>query len=167
VPIKPAYTKLTKDISGPSIKAALAGNGTNENQISAQEQFELFNRSTRNDTFTENQLYLKWAELLDTLNDHPNLKSTLNRKPVLKDNCTLLLKINNLVQDELIKNNKPQLVAWLRRELKNSSIDILTEVDQEPAKRIIYTDEEKLEEMVRKNAGLALLKQLFHLDFDS
>lgn len=100
------------------------------------------------------------------MNDRPNLRSTLNRKPLLTENNLLVLKLDNLVQEELIRNNKPQLVAWLRKELRNSRIDLTTEISQEPTRRIIYTDNEKLDEMLRKNPDLSLLKESFQLDFD-
>jgi hypothetical protein len=127
----------------------------------------LFNQPSRDEVLTENELYTRWAELLETLNDRPNLKSTLTTKPVLKENNVIVVKINSRVQEELIKNNKPHLVSWLRRELQNTSVDLITELVQEPLKRIIYTDNEKLEEMLRKNRNLALLKERFHLDFDN
>jgi DNA polymerase III subunit gamma/tau len=154
-------------MSGPSIKAALSGKETTENNISVQEQFEIFSRSKENELFTEEMLLKKWGDLLETLNDRPNLKSTINQKPQLTENNTVLLKIDNLVQEELIRNNKPQLVAWLRKELRNATIDLATEFTKEPARRIIYTDDEKFDEMVRKNSALSLLKEKFHLDFDN
>jgi hypothetical protein len=46
-------------------------------------------------------------------------------------------------------------------------VEVVTEVVNEPAVRIIYTDADKLEEMLKKNAALALLKQKFNLDFDN
>jgi hypothetical protein len=154
-------------MSGPSIKAALSGKEITGNNISVQEQFEIFSRSKENEVFTEEMLLTKWAVLLETLSDRPNLKSTINRIPQLTDNNIISLKIDNLVQEELIRNNKPQLVAWLRKELRNSTIDLVTEFTNEPAKRIIYTDDEKFEEMIRKNSALSHLKELFHLDFDN
>jgi len=154
-------------MSGPSIKAALSGKEVTENNISVQEQFEIFSKNKENEEFTEELLLEKWADLLETLNDRPNLKATINQIPKLTGNNTILLKIFNLVQEELIRNNKPQLVAWLRKELRNSTIDLVTEFTREPTRRIIYTDDEKLEEMLRKNSALSLLKEKFHLDFDN
>jgi hypothetical protein len=154
-------------MSGPSIKAALSGKEVTENNISVQEQFEIFSKNKENEEFTEELLLKKWADLLETLNDRPNLKATINQIPQLTGNNTILLKIFNLVQEELIRNNKPHLVAWLRKELRNSTIDLVTEFTREPARRIIYTDDEKLEEMLRKNSALSLLKEKFHLDFDN
>jgi hypothetical protein len=167
-PARPSFTKLTREMSGPSIKAALSGKEVTENNISVQEQFEIFSKNNKeNEEFSEELLIKKWADLLETLNDRPNLKSTINQKPKLKGNNTILLKIDNLVQEELIRNNKPHLVAWLRKELRNSTIDLVTEFTREPVRRIIYTDDEKFDEMLRKNSALSLLKEKFHLDFDN
>jgi hypothetical protein len=154
-------------MSGPSIKAALSGKEITENNISVHEQFEIFSKNKENEEFTEEMLLKKWADLLETLNDRPNLKSTINQKPQLTGDKIIILKIDNLVQEELIRNNKPHLVGWLRKELRNSSIDMVTEFTKEPARRIIYTDDEKLDEMIRKNSALSLLKEKFHLDFDN
>lgn len=127
----------------------------------------MFNKSVENEGFTQEMLYEKWSLLLEAQNDRPNLKATLNQQPILEENCMILLKINNRVQEELIRNHKPQLVAWLRKELRNANIDLTTEITLEPARRIIYTDDEKLEEMMRKNPELSLLKERFQLDFDN
>ena len=109
----------------------------------------------------------KWAEYLESLNDRPNLKASLNRQPMWTPDGKLVLKIDNLVQEELIRDEKPRLVAWLKRELRNGSLELNTVMVSEPARKMIYTDGEKLEEMVRKNPTLALLKQKFNLDFDT
>jgi len=145
----------------------LSGKEFSNNAVSVQDQFEMFNKSVENEGFTQEMLYEKWSLLLEAQNDRPNLKATLNQQPILEDNCMILLKINNRVQEELIRNHKPQLVAWLRKELRNANIDLTTEITLEPARRIIYTDDEKLEEMMRKNPELSLLKERFQLDFDN
>lgn len=158
---------MSVDISGPSIKSALEGTSMNGERVSAQEQHLLFSRSSDNQTFSEEMLLARWTDFLETLNDRPNLKSALNRKPQLKPDGTVFLRLDNLVQEELIRDYKPQLIGWLRRELKNSTVEVVTEVVNEPAVRIIYTDGDKLEEMLKKNAALTLLKQKFNLDFDN
>jgi hypothetical protein len=57
------------------------------------------------------------------------------------------------------------LVSWLRTELKNSKIQLITQITETVKGRIIYTDSEKFEEMAKKNPNLAILKQKFNLDF--
>ena len=166
-PVRTTIRRLTADIAGPSVRSVLAGKRLQDEKMSAREQHQLFSRNQEEHPFTEEQLMQKWAEYLESLNDRPNLKASLNRQPIWTPDGKLVLKIDNLVQEELIRDEKPRLVAWLKRELRNGSLELNTQMVSEPARKMIYTDGEKLEEMVRKNPTLALLKQKFNLDFDT
>ena len=145
----------------------LAGTELNDAKVTAREQHLLFNQKQEDEPFTEEKLLRKWAEYLNSLTDRPNLKSSLNRKPLYSPDGRLVLEVENSLQEELIRDEKPRLVAWLKRELHNSNVEITTELVSEPARKMLYTDGEKLVEMLRKNASLALLQQKFNLDFDS
>jgi len=115
--------------------------------------------------FKKEDLALKWKEFLKRLDDRPNLQSTLARVPELRDNSELLLEIDNSIQDNLINSIKPELLSFLRRELRNSKIELIIEVTESIKNKIIYTDNDKFDEMVKKNPSLAKLKQKFNLDF--
>ena len=154
-------------MSGPSIKSVMNGGTVEEDKISVKEQHELFSRQDYFEPFSSEDLISKWKEYLTTLDERPSLKATLAKDPVLMKNWMVRIVIDNHVQEELIRNVKPQLVSWLRRELKNSAIDIVTEVREDDSKRFAYTDGEKFEEMLEKNSDLAYLKQKFNLDFDN
>lgn len=145
----------------------LEGKSPDDEKMSVKEQHKAYTTVNLNEPFTEEQLLQKWAEFIATLDDRPNLKTTLSKTPVLKEDLTLLITLDNSVQDELVKNIKPQLVSWLRRELRNSGIDLITEIAEDIIEKRAYTDTEKFEEMIQKNPKLALLKQRFNLDFDS
>jgi len=134
--------------------------------ISAKQQHEIYTNSDESEEFTEEELILKWEILTERYNDRPNLKSTLSRLPRLADDFKLILDIENTVQDDLINSVKPELVSWLRREMKNSKIQLFTEINQEVKDKIIYTDSEKYEEIVKKNPAIGLLRKKFKLDFD-
>ena len=142
------------------------GGTLSDDKLTVKEQHELYTNQDLSESFTNEELQVKWKKYLSTLNDRPNLKSTLSREPILNHDGTLLLRVENHVQDELIKNNKPQLVLWLRRELKNSSIDLVTEIAESQSQKFAYTDGEKFEEMLQKNPDLAYMKQRFNLDFE-
>jgi hypothetical protein len=86
--------------------------------------------------------------------------------PGLTDDFKLVLDIENTVQDDLINSVKPELVSWLRKELKNSKIQLFTNINQEARDKIIYTDSEKYEEMIKKNPAIDQLRQKFKLDFE-
>ncbi|MDD2382368.1 MAG: hypothetical protein WCY58_02590 [Mariniphaga sp.] len=78
----------------------------------------------------------------------------------------MVIRIDNSVQEDLINSIKPELVSWLRKELRNSKIQLITQIDETQKEKIIYTDVEKYMEMLKKNPGLELLKQKFNLDFE-
>lgn len=102
---------------------------------------------------------------LTRLNDRPNLQSTLSNLPEMKEDYQLVLEIENTVQEDLISTIKPELVSWLRKELKNSKIQLNTIINERVKARIIYTDAEKYDELLRENPSLALLRQKLNLDF--
>ncbi len=83
----------------------------------------------------------------------------------MKDDYQLILEIENTVQEDLISSIKPELVSWLRIELKNSLIQLDTVITKKVKGKIIYTDAEKYDELIKKNPGLALLRKKFNLDF--
>lgn len=152
--------------AGPSIKSVMNGGPVSGEKITTREQHELYTKQDQNEPYTAEQLQEKWMAYLSTLEDRPNLKTTLSRTPEIQPDGMLLLTIENHIQDELVKGIKPQLVSWLRRELKNSSIDLALRVAESDTRKFAYTDGEKFEEMLSKNPDLALLKQRFNLDFE-
>ncbi len=151
-------------MTGPSIKDALAGKFKEDN-ITAKEQHEIYTKADEKEEFSQEDLVEKWNQFLVRLEERPNLKSTLSRIPEIKENYQLYLEIENNVQENLINSIKPELVSWLRKELKNSSIQLLLQITEKIQSKIIYTDAEKYDELLKKNPKLALLKQKLKLDF--
>lgn len=149
----------------PSIKDALAGK-FGEEKISAKAQHEAFTRVSETREFTYEMLDQKWKEFLGRIEDRPNLQSTLARTPHLEADFKLVLDIDNSVQSDLINSIKPELVAWLRKELRNSNIQLVTRITEVEKEKLIYTDSEKYMEMLKVNPQLELLKQKFNLDFE-
>ena len=99
------------------------------------------------------------------LEDRPNLKATLSRIPEIFEEHKLRLMIDNSVQMEEVSKIKPDLVTWLRKELRNTNIELITDIAVQEAGYKPYTESEKLTEMMKKNPSLAELKQKFNLDF--
>jgi len=158
--------KAPKNFGTPSIKDALKGKFRDQvEDISAAEQFRMHTKKEESEPFTLDDLKRKWKEFLVRLDDRPNLKSTLSRVPELGENWQLYLDIDNSIQNDLINSIKPELVSFLRRELKNSKIEFTTKVTTQVKNKIIYTDMDKFDEMVKKNPSLRALKQRFNLDF--
>lgn len=125
----------------------------------------MYTNSSETEDFTLDELTLKWEQFLVRLEERPNLRSTLATVPEIREDFKLYLEIENRIQEDLIAGIKPELVSWLRKELRNSKIELVTQITEKIRGRLIYTDTEKFEEMMKKNPDLALLKQTFKLDF--
>jgi hypothetical protein len=134
-------------------------------QLSAKEQFNLYSKADETEPFTAAQLEEKWKAFLPRLDDRPSLKATLSILPTIQEDWTLLLEVDNRIQDELLVNIKPELVSYLRKELRNSKINLKTVVSDIVREKVIYSDIEKYQEMAKKNPNLALLKRTLNLDF--
>ena len=148
----------------PSIKDALQGK-LEDKQISAKEQHQIYTLADETEDFTAEDLKIKWDQFVSRLEERPSLKSSLITLPEITDDYQLILEIDNRIQEDLIGSIKPELVSWLRKELKNSKIQLITKITEKVKGKIIYTDSEKFEEMAKKNPKLDLLKQKFKLDF--
>ena len=157
--------KLTT-LGGPSIKDALQGKFGETEQFSAKEQFLIYNHADESEPFSADDLKEKWELFLARLAERPSIKSSLSNLPQITDDYKLILEINNRIQEDLINTIKPELISWLRTELKNSKIQLITKITETVKGKIIYTDSEKFDEMVKINPHLAILKQKFNLSFE-
>ncbi|HAF27655.1 MAG TPA: DNA polymerase III subunit gamma/tau [Bacteroidales bacterium] len=118
--------------------------------------------------FTEKELIEKWHKFSDMMGQKPRIFNTLTSKdPKLEDNNVVSFLIDNNLQQEKINEIRNELIAYLKAELKNSSIDlklILTDLEVENNK--LYTSEDKFKHMLSKNENLIKLKQEFNLDLE-
>ncbi|MGE4586422.1 MAG: hypothetical protein AB7D05_03680 [Mangrovibacterium sp.] len=165
---KPVKRLIRKRGSGytPSIKDALSGRlETKVGPADAREKMKYYTGEALSRPFTREEFEQKWKAFLAQLHDRPNLRSTLSRIPEIGDRFRLCLKIENSVQEEEIGKIKPELVSWLRRELQNTHIELITEIVVQEIESKPYSETEKLAEMIKKNSNIGLLRQKFNLDF--
>ena len=74
--------------------------------------------------------------------------------------------VNNKMQEQSFKEERPNLLNFLRTSLKNFSIEVNARVEESTAVRKPYTSLEKFQHMAAKNPQLIDLKNRFNLDFD-
>ena len=99
----------------------------------------------------------------------PRIYSTLmNNRPVVRGDGSVMVLLNSEAQrDNFIKNIKSELVAFIRDATGQNGVEILTEVSEnEQTKKKIYTEQDKLDFLIKKNPELGKLKSRFNLDFD-
>ena len=71
------------------------------------------------------------------------------------------------MQREAIDEVKNELLAFLRKNLENSSIDLEIFVEENVDNtKLFYTDDDKFKRLNEKNPNLNVLKQKFNLDFE-
>ena len=135
-------------------------------QEDSREIHRYYSENDLAEPFSKELFELKWKEIINRYNDRPNLFTALSNIPVLSNDYKLILTICSATIDEEIKIIKPDLVSWLRKELKNSRIELITEVEIQETKKLIYSDSEKLQAMINKNPQLNVFRQKFNLDFN-
>ncbi len=149
----------------PSIRDAIAGNSSEKKSEDEVQEPDYYESGNFEEPFTPEQLAAKWNEFIGQLTDRPNLRSTLSVVPEIIEGNKLLLKIGNSIQEEEVRIVKLELISWLRRELRNSGIEMITRIEKIESEQIFYSDSEKMQMMMKKNPELYELKQKFNLDF--
>lgn len=151
----------------PSIKDALSGKIAEKTIIEEIGREEYSEYDNYHEPFTRDQLENKWREFLEMIRDRPNLIATLSVIPEIVSENKLLLKIGNSVQEEEVRLVKPELLGFLKRELRNSGIELNTSIEKIESERTHFSDSEKMQLMMQKNPELFELKQRFNLDFNA
>ncbi len=99
----------------------------------------------------------------------PRVFSTLqNNRPVVSADGNIRVLLNTEAQrDNFQKNIKGELSSFIRKATGMSMIEIIPEVvEQTMDKKKIYTDQDRLAYMLKKNPELGHMKTRFGLDFD-
>jgi DNA polymerase-3 subunit gamma/tau len=118
--------------------------------------------------FTQDQLNHVWKIFVEDI-DAPQLKSALSsRLPQLGDDWKIIYELDNELQNQRITLElKPQLLGFLRQNFRNEKIEIefiITE-NKDFKPEVPYTESEKWQALAEKYPSLITLKNKFGLDF--
>jgi DNA polymerase-3 subunit gamma/tau len=158
---------------GISIKDSLKGTSSvkvpEDEPVPVAEQVEQRDEE-KSDPTDPDALIRAWNDYAASMEKlKPRIYSTLvNNRPVVRGDGAVMVLLNSDAQrDNFIKNIKSDLVEYIREATGLSSVEILTEVSEnEQIEKKIYTEQDKLEFLVKKNPELGKLKSRFNLDFD-
>ncbi len=158
---------------GISIKDSLKGTSSvkvpEDEPVPVAEQVEQRDEE-KSDPTDPDALIRAWNDYAASMEKlKPRIYSTLvNNRPVVRGDGAVMVLLNSDAQrDNFIKNIKSDLVEYIRGATGLSSVEILTEVSEnEQIEKKIYTEQDKLEFLVKKNPELGKLKSRFNLDFD-
>ncbi len=121
-------------------------------------------------TVDPDSLLKAWNDYADSIEHSlPRIYSTLKyNHPVVKPDGTVAVLLNSEAQHEnFIKNIKSGLLDYIKRVTGLEGLEIQTEVAAvEQNGNKIYTVQDKLDYLMKKNPELGQLKAKFNLDFD-
>ncbi|NWJ51719.1 MAG: DNA polymerase III subunit gamma/tau [Bacteroidetes bacterium] len=119
-----------------------------------------FNQTSK--SFTQTELERAWEKLqlkFDTL------FSLSIRKPKLIEDFKIIYPISSQLEENEILQNRYDIVNFLKKELDNHQIELITELTQEgPVERKAFTDKDKFEKMAEKNPLLYKFREKLDLE---
>ena len=114
--------------------------------------------------FTPDQLQTQWQAFAALRNSPTELLILGKGFELQKD--TILVKLDNQMQQSQLGEFKFELLEFLRKSLANSHIQLQAEVVVQDRKRMVYTNREKFEYLAEKHPVLHELKNELGLDMD-
>jgi DNA polymerase III subunit gamma/tau len=119
--------------------------------------------------FTADEFLKKWNEYAEQIKKAGKINlftiMTANA-PQLLERFKIEVLIENKIQESQLLVEKIDLLNFLRVELKNFQIDIVTRQAEQNTKRKLYTSTEKYQHMAEKNPNLEELRKRFNLSLD-
>jgi hypothetical protein len=115
--------------------------------------------------FTDDELSEAWSKLAESRKDQAATYQLLSRG-YLREGNTLVIHLNNPVEEPLLQSMKTDLVSYLRESLSNNSLQLKSLMVEIAANKMIYTNKEKFEALAAKNPLLKELRDKFGLDPD-
>jgi len=112
-----------------------------------------------------NQTWEAFSRLREQKGGGVSEQIMLNREFKL-EGTTIELILDNLHQETLLNEVKPQLLGYLRRNLQNREIQITHRIAPNEVKRNPYTPQEKFNALAERNPALLDLQRLLGLDVD-
>ena len=135
----------------------------------AAEEEDPYIKGDAKDAYTDDQFSKCWSDYAARVKveGKKNVLTVFISYPPKKlgDNVYEVV-VENKVQENLFRDERPNLLNHLRMTLRNFDIEVNARVDEVAVVKRPYTAIEKFQYMAQKNPALAELKNKFNLDFD-
>ncbi|HKL38339.1 MAG TPA: hypothetical protein VJ876_05535 [Bacteroidales bacterium] len=118
--------------------------------------------------FTQEQVEEALSSLAEHYREKPRVYNMLrSRKPEKKEDNTILIPLENHLQQEQLNKIYNTVLFHLKNSLQNDYIGLNTKImKDQTSNNKLYTDEDRYNYMEQKNEYLRRLRQDFDLDFD-
>lgn len=146
-----------------TIKIKAANSSTNKENKEVKES--LYTPPKEEKIFTEEDFIKVWKMYQKILEQDgkDSLAMVYDTIPEFNESYTFTIPIHNKALEDEFKEDKPNLLEFLRKKLHNYSINILTYVVKEESQKKAYTPEEKFKKIVEKNPSVGKLAQKLKL----
>jgi DNA polymerase-3 subunit gamma/tau len=121
------------------------------------------------DAYTAEQLHQAWSDFTTQLKKDGKkniLTIFISNPPKLIAPDSYEIIVENKVQENLFRDERPNLLNFLRLGLRNFGIEVSARIDEKAFVKRPYTSIEKFQHMAAKNPAILDLKNKFNLDFD-
>lgn len=113
---------------------------------------------------------MQWKQFAFRMKDQGKetfYNALIKRDPILKEEDVYILEVDNQVQIDYINPILPDLLDYIRGNLKNYSIHVHLEITKNPEEDVKFlTGKDKFAALARKNPNLHTLKNMFDLDIE-
>ncbi|MGZ3872710.1 MAG: DNA polymerase III subunit gamma/tau [Mucilaginibacter sp.] len=165
---KPKIFIPNSHASVTSVKIPSLKDVTKTKEAILEEEDPYIKGDAKND-FTADQFMKCWSDYAARMKAEgkKNLLTifTINPPKLISPNVYEVI-VENKVQENLFRDERPNLLNCLRTTLKNFDIEVNVRIDEVTAAKRPYTASEKFQHMATKNPAIVDLKNKFNLDFD-
>lgn len=183
-PITPAYAtpseniphqvneppiSLLKKVATPAHSLIPDLNNFKSNSLTAKDSEPEYVAGDLKNEFTETELLATWKTYLGLMKQKNKMSLAAlmeNNSPLLLPNNEVQVLLDNTLQAQELKNEKIDLLNYLRSNLKNFDIVISSTISTTTATKKPYTAKDKYNYFVEKNPVIEDLKRVFSLTVD-
>jgi DNA polymerase-3 subunit gamma/tau len=160
---KPIIKTSGKRVSGLSISSLKA---KKEHQLNKKDE-SIDESKLPKETFTEEAMQMHWKDfvkIIDTDGRKILASNLATDTPKLLDETTIWIELPNGTMKKEIEREQFDLMEYLRTNLNNHFISLKITVNEEVAKKFVFTPEEKYQKLREKNPAIDILRKTFDLD---
>ena len=163
-PNVPVLKKKTS--GGLSLGLSISGMMNEANtKIAEKERSAQF--ASENKAFTNDDLKKAWTEYQNRIPEKVILLSAMKSyDPVLLANNQVEVVVDNEIQKRDLENELPDLLTFISNQLHNGAIRIKVRMSEIGENKMVLDPQERLMEMIGRNARIADLKNALGLEID-
>lgn len=162
-------TSLLKKVATPAHSLIPDLNNFKNNSLTAKDTEPQYIAGNLKNEFTETELLVAWKTYLGLMKQKNKMSLAAlmeNNSPILLPNNEVQVLLDNTLQEQELKNEKIDLLNYLRSNLKNFDIVISSIISTTTATKKPYTAKDKYNYFVEKNPAIEDLKRVFSLTVD-